>query len=78
MAGALAVPTWVVMRERPHLSWPLGCETTNWYPRTRCHWVLNDDDWEPGMRRIADELRAWTAAWRRRRVAQFMRLPTKP
>lgn len=57
LAGALGVPTWVVMRELPQLSWPLGSVKTAWYPRTQCHWVRSDDSWERVMRHVAAELR---------------------
>jgi hypothetical protein len=65
LAGALGVPTWLLVREQPLLSWPLGRERTIWYPSVRCVWVRDASDWDPTMQRLADELRAWRSAWRR-------------
>lgn len=62
VAGALGVPTWLVMREEPRLSWPLGSEATIWYPRTRCLWARDPTGWKPVFRRVARELRAWRNA----------------
>lgn len=68
LAGALGVPTWLLIHEAPMLSWPLGRTATVWYPNTRCRWVRGGDDWEPAMHRMAEDLRRWRAAWRRRRL----------
>lgn len=59
LAGGLGVPTWLVVREQPQLSWPLGSEQTIWYPGMRCVWVREEADWDAAMRRLADDLRAW-------------------
>lgn len=59
LASALGVPTWLVVRERPQLSWPLGSEHTIWYPGVRCLWVREESEWDPAMQRLADDLRAW-------------------
>lgn len=78
LAGALGVPTWLLLREAPILSWPLGRAATVWYPNTRCRWVRGGDDWEPAMRRVAKDLRSWRTAWRRRRLSQFFRRLAAP
>jgi hypothetical protein len=75
LAGALGVPTWLLVREAPILAWPLGKATTVWYTHTRCVWVADDEPWEQALRRVADELRAWRAAWVRRRIRAFFRRP---
>jgi ADP-heptose:LPS heptosyltransferase len=64
LAGALGVPTWLVIREEPQLSWPLGNERTIWYPSVRCRWVKDGMDWDTAMRGMANDLRRWRAAWR--------------
>jgi hypothetical protein len=61
LAGALGVPTWLVVREQPQLSWPLGSEKTIWYPGVRCVWVRRESDWDSALRRLAVELQAWVA-----------------
>jgi len=58
LAGALGLPVWLVIREQPLLSWPLGQERSVWYPNTRLIWVRDESDWETTMRTIADELRS--------------------
>lgn len=63
LAGGLGVPAWVVMRETPLLSWPLGNETSCWYPHTRCHWV-RDESWELAMPALARKLQRWVWRWR--------------
>jgi len=67
LAGGLGVPTWLLVREQPQLSWPLGSERTIWYPGMRCLWVREEADWDAAMRRLADDLRAW---------AEVRRLPS--
>ena len=57
LAGALGLPVWLVIREQPLLSWPLGSTESVWYPKTRCVWVRHESDWEPTMKMLADELR---------------------
>ncbi|MEN9727307.1 MAG: hypothetical protein RL434_1673 [Pseudomonadota bacterium] len=64
MAGALGVPTWLVIREERRLSWPLGNERSIWYPSVRCRWVKDGVDWDTAMRGVAGDLRGWRAAWR--------------
>jgi hypothetical protein len=64
LAGAIGVPTWLLVREQPRLSWPLGRERTTWYPSVRCVWVRDGPDWDPVLRRLADELRSWRSTWR--------------
>lgn len=66
LAGALGVPVWVVMREVPLLSWPLGKDACCWYPHTQCHWV-RDESWEVAMRALARRLHRWSWQWRLRR-----------
>ncbi len=59
LAGALGLPVWLIIREQPLLSWPLGRHGSVWYPKTRCVWVRDESGWEPTMKTLADELRSW-------------------
>jgi hypothetical protein len=82
LAGALGVPTWLVVREQPQLSWPLGSEKTIWYPGVRCVWVRGEADWDPAMQRLADDLRAWVESrrlptWRQLTYSSALSIPSK-
>jgi hypothetical protein len=73
LAGALGLPVWLVIREQPLLSWPLGDNKTVWYPKTRCVWVREESDWAPTMKMLADELRALRNDRIRRSLKSFLR-----
>jgi hypothetical protein len=73
LAGALGLPVWLVIREQPQLSWPLGDDKTVWYPKTRCVWVREESDWAPTMKMLADELRALRNDRIRRIPESFLR-----
>jgi hypothetical protein len=73
LAGALGLPVWLVIREQPQLSWPLGNNKTVWYPKTRCVWVREESDWAPTLKMLADELRALRNDRIRRIVRSFLR-----
>lgn len=60
-AGAMAKPCWVLLPTKPDWRWGLTREDSLWYPDTRVFRQDRDDDWEPVMRRVAGELRAWAA-----------------
>jgi hypothetical protein len=59
LAGALGIPVWLIIREQPILSWPLGQQKSVWYPKTRFIWVRDESDWESTMQTLAEELRSW-------------------
>jgi hypothetical protein len=72
LAGALGVPTWLVVREEPLLSWPLGHAETVWYPSLRCVWVKDNSLWDATFASLAKDLRALRNRWLFRHVsAQF-------
>ncbi len=71
LAGAIGVPTWLVIREQPRLTWPLGSERTVWYPSVRCVWVRDGSDWNLAMQRLAGDLEAWLSAWRRGTAGKY-------
>ncbi len=59
LAGALGLPVWLIIREQPILSWPLGRHGSVWYPSTRFFWVRDESDWVTTMKTLADKLRSW-------------------
>lgn len=49
LAGAVGVPTVVVLRDAPILAWPRGKRRTAWYPATRLAWCPADMPWRSWM-----------------------------
>lgn len=57
MAGALGVPTWVLMRGCGSDWWGLGTDRCPWSPSVRLFPCGAADPWEPVIARMAAELR---------------------
>jgi hypothetical protein len=58
LAGALGVPTWVILQRVPDWRWLLGREDSPWYPSLRLFRQEIAGDWDQVFGRILDELRA--------------------
>lgn len=58
LAGALGVPTWVILQRVPDWRWLLGREDSPWYPSMRLFRQEMAGDWDQVFGRILDELRA--------------------
>ncbi len=58
LAGALAVPTWVVLTKVPEWRWLLDRPDSPWYPGMRLFRQTRLHDWSEPFRQIADELNA--------------------
>jgi tetratricopeptide (TPR) repeat protein len=58
LAGALGVPTWVVLAYVPDWRWLMEREDTPWYPTLKLFRQSQLGDWETVITRIAKELRA--------------------
>ncbi|MFM2150331.1 MAG: hypothetical protein RLZZ187_2637 [Pseudomonadota bacterium] len=58
LAGALGVPTWVILQRVPDWRWLLGREDSPWYPSLRLFRQEVAGDWDQVFGRILDELRA--------------------
>ncbi len=58
-AGALAKPCWTLLPTRPDWRWGHSRTASLWYPGTIIYRQDEDDDWEPVMTRVAQDLRAW-------------------
>ena len=62
LAGALGVPTWVMVPAMPEFRWLLDRDDSPWYPRHRVFRRADTNDWPGLARRIAPELAAAAAA----------------
>lgn len=56
LAGALGVPTWVLLPFAPDWRWMLGREDTPWYPTARLFRQTMSGDWQSVIRRVSDAL----------------------
>jgi hypothetical protein len=57
LAGALAVPTWLLLPAQADWRWMEGREDTPWYPTMRLFRQSRAGDWESVLSRVAGELR---------------------
>jgi len=57
LAGALGVPTWVLLPLQADWRWMEEREDTPWYPTMRLFRQSRDGDWESVIARVARELR---------------------
>ncbi len=62
LAGALGVPTWVLLNAVADWRWLLDREDSPWYPSMRLFRQRTRGDWDGVLERVARELR--TEAWR--------------
>lgn len=56
LAGALARPTWVLLKKVPEWRWFLDREDSPWYPRTRLFRQTGNGDWGGVFARVAAAL----------------------
>jgi hypothetical protein len=56
VAGALARPTWVALKQVPEWRWLLGREDSPWYPTARLFRQKKRGDWEDVFERLRVEL----------------------
>jgi hypothetical protein len=56
LAGALAVPAWVLLAARVDWRWLLGREDSPWYPTPRLFRQPACGDWAPVFAGVAEEL----------------------
>ena len=62
LAGALAVPTWLMLPHAPDWRWMLGRDDTPWYAATRLFRQAAPGDWPGVVRQVGSalaEARAW-------------------
>lgn len=56
LAGALGVPTWVLLDVNPHWVWLLEREDSPWYPHTKLYRQKNYRQWDDVLARVATDL----------------------
>lgn len=62
LAGALGVPTWVLLDVNPHWVWMTGRSDSPWYPSIRLYRQQEYRQWEPVLAQVACDLAELTAA----------------
>ena len=62
LAGALGVPTWVLVPRGPARLWYWfdGDPKSLWYPDVTLYWQDTPGDWSGVMTRVSQDLRSWT------------------
>ncbi len=60
LAGALGVPTWLLLPFDADWRWLTGREDTVWYPSLRLFRQPCPDDWESVIARVREELGRWS------------------
>jgi hypothetical protein len=58
LAGALGIPTWIVLPQRSDWKWATEESGPVWYPSARLFRQQHPTDWKPVMEEVADALRA--------------------
>jgi hypothetical protein len=56
-AGALGVPTWLLLPERPNWRWPYDVEQSHWYRAVHFFRQSIGGDWAPTIERVCQQLR---------------------
>jgi tetratricopeptide (TPR) repeat protein len=59
LAGALGVPTWVLLDVNPHWVWMTGRSDSPWYPSIRLYRQQEYGRWEPVLALVARDLAAF-------------------
>lgn len=61
LAGALGVPTWVMLRHQADWRWMVDREDSPWYPSVRLFRQNRSEDWSQVVRQIQTALPQWIA-----------------
>ena len=64
LAGAMGIPTWILLPYAPDWRWLLDREDSPWYPTARLFRQTEPGSWDGALARVAAELAKWTAAKR--------------
>lgn len=62
LAGAMGVPTWILLAHAPDWRWQIGREDTPWYPGARLFRQPRDGDWAGAIENLATALEQAAAA----------------
>ena len=57
LAGAMGIPTWVMLPHSPDWRWQAAEESSPWYPTVKLFRQTTRGDWAGVVERVADELR---------------------
>lgn len=58
LAGAMGIPTWLLLHHDPDWRWMEGREDSPWYPDMRLFWQQEPGDWDSVVARVAGALEA--------------------
>lgn len=58
LAGALGIPTWVLLDVNPHWVWFLDRTDSPWYPKTKLYRQKEYKNWEPVLQTVHKDLKA--------------------
>ena len=61
IAGALGVPTWIMVPTMPMWRWMAERQDSPWYPSVRLFRQTRANDWEDVVKRVRDALKALAA-----------------
>ncbi len=64
-AGALGVPTWLLLPSQPNWCWPAECDIAPWYSAVRLIPKPHERHWSSVIHDVSDRLREMTARGRR-------------
>ncbi len=56
LAGALGVPTWILLPSSPDWRWLMGRTDSPWYPKARLFRQETRDDWDPVIEAVCKAL----------------------
>ena len=57
LAGALGIPTWVLLGQQTDWRWHIEGEASEWYPDMRLFRARAGEGWPEGIQRVKTELR---------------------
>ena len=62
MAGALGIPTWVILNTAPLACWMVGRDDSPWYSSLKLFWQTEPGLWSDVIERVAKELSSMDGA----------------
>jgi tetratricopeptide (TPR) repeat protein len=62
LAGALGVPTWIMLDVNPHWVWLTERTDSPWYPKSKLYRQTEYRNWETPMNKVHADLKAWSNA----------------
>lgn len=63
-AGAMGVPTWLLLSDHPNWRWPLNDERSNWYRSVEFFRKQDRGSWEPSLDGVVRRLSQWKSGVR--------------